>query len=556
MNTAELLIDCLIAEGIDVIFGVPGEENDDIIMAIAKKKLSFIVCRHEQTASFMAAMHGRLTGKPGVCLSTLGPGVTNLLTGVAQATLDGNPLIALIGQCSTKRLHKLSHQNINAIDLTKPVSKWSISIIAPEAVPEIVAKACREASNGYPGAVVIELPEDIAELNITIPSKPLKLPAVQHEEPTAVSVINLLKLLKSAKKPLLLLGEGAVRTEADQEIGEFLQKTGLYCAYTFMGKGCIPFTHPRSLHCVGLGMRDIVIDAFIKADLVICIGYQQIEWPASAWNMGKSKQIIQIHTNPCEIDEAFIPKIEIIGWIPSIMNAINRALDSSINWHEKYFDSIKNKIETDLRKDRDAADCPMTPKAILQIMRHELNEDSILISDVGAHKMWIARQYGAYHSKTCLISNGFCAMGGSIPGALAAKRLYPNKQVVAVCGDGGLVMSIQALFTGVMYKIPCVVVVWQDNEYGLIRWKQEIHYHQHHHTGFSNPDLCALTQHIGCHARTINHNQELSTTLQWALSHQDVPTVIIVPVDYRENMRLFHELTDLSKLLSGEKNNV
>ena len=543
MNTAELVIDCLIAHGIQSVSGVPGEENANIMMALSEKPISFITCRHEQTAAFMAGMHGRLTGIPGVCLSTLGPGVTNLMTGIAQATLDGTPLIALIGQCSTHRLHRASHQHIEAIEMLRPIVKWVQSIRNPESVPEIIAKAIKIACSGYPGAVAIELPEDIAALPCQA-YPPVMLPETEPSAPNPSTIDMFLSLLKESKCPILLLGEGAVRTEADDAIRLFMDKTGLYAAYTFMGKGCIPHSHPRSLHCAGLGFRDVVLDAFAKSDLVICIGYEQIEWSPNVWNIGTPKKIIHLNTNAADVNAAFVPTLDIVGSIPCILDAINQKIPKTLERKEPYLADIQQAIESDLHQDRDDASFPMTPKSILNIVRQNLKDDSMLVSDVGAHKMWIARQYGARHSKTCFISNGFCSMGGSIPGALEAKRLYPKRQVVAICGDGGLVMSIQALFTGVMYEIPAVVLVWQDDYYGLIRWKQEMKFHKHAYTSFTNPDLVQLCKSIGCHARAVTAAEDLAPSLAWALSNTKAPTVLIVPVDYSENMRLFQHLKD------------
>ena len=543
MNTAELLIDCLRAHGIKSIAGVPGEENANILMALSESPIEFITCRHEQTAAFMAGMHGRLTGVPGVCLATLGPGLTNLMTGIAQATLDGTPMIALFGQCSTHRLHRASHQHIEAIQMIRPIVKWTQSIRNPEAVPEVIAKAIKIACSGYPGAVAIELPEDIAALTCeALP--PLMLPKPEPGAPNLQTIELFLSLLRESKCPLILLGEGAVRTEADDALRLFMDKTGLYAAYTFMGKGCIPHDHPRSLHCAGLGFRDVVLDAFVKSDLVICIGYEQIEWAPDAWNIGTPKKIIHLHTNAADVNASYVPTLEIIGFIPSLIDAINQQIPASLQRHKPYMADIRKSIETDLHLDRDDTSFPMTPKSILNILRQNLKDDSMLMSDVGAHKMWIARQYGAMHSKTCFISNGFCSMGGSIPGALEAKRLYPKRQVVAVCGDGGLVMSIQALFTGVMYEIPAVVLVWQDDAYGLICWKQEMKFHKHAFTSFANPDLVQLCKSIGCHARAVTSTSDLAPSLAWALSNTKVPTVLVVPVDYSENMRLFRHLKE------------
>ena len=541
MKASDLFLNCLERQGVKTIYGVPGEENGDVMLSLLDHSIEFITCSHEQTAAFMACMHGGLTNAPGVCLSTLGPGATNLLTGVAQANMDGFPLIAIIGQADTKRLHKISHQNINSIDMFKPVTKWATTIVSADVIPEVIAKAFKIATSGRPGAVVIELPEDIARNE----SDAEVIDSLWHNVQEGASTLQIdqfLDLLQESKTPLLLVGDGASRTESDAQVREFLKSTQLYSAHTFMGKGVVSHLYDRSLHCVGLGLKDIALDAFEQSDMVICIGYHMVEWAAAHWNIGIKKTIIHIDSEPAEIDRFYLPTLEMIGFIPQIMEQINARLTVNYRKKEPYFKDIQQKTEADIRGFADDNAFPMKPKRILKAIRDTLEDTDILVSDVGAHKMWIARQYGARLSKTCFISNGFCSMGGSMPGAMEAKRLSPETNVVAVCGDGGFVMSIQALFTGVSQHIPFVVIVWEDHEYGLIRWKQEMHYHQHSHTKLYNWDLTAVAKAIGCHAKRIIDSDDFIPSLTWALGNKDNPTVIVVPVDYSENMKLFYHL--------------
>ncbi len=541
MKASDLFLRCLEVQGIQTIYGVPGEENADIMISLLESPIQFITCTHEQTAAFMACMHGLLTGIPGVCLATLGPGASNLTTGIAQANLDGAPLIAIIGQADTHRLHKASHQNINSVEMFKPITKWSTTILAADTIPEVLAKAFKIASSGRPGAVVIELPEDIAKTM----SKERPLAAMKANslmESTPAQIDSFLVRLARSKKPLLFLGDGAMRSESDVPIRQFLQKTDLYAAYTFMAKGVVSNLYERSLHCVGLGMRDFALEAFEEADLVIAVGYHFVEWLPSHWNNGVKKDIIHIDAVPAEIDAHYLPVLEMIGSIPQIFEQINAVLTTKHRKKDAYFDQIQKKTQADIRGYADDDGFPMKPKRILKDIRDTLADSDILISDVGAHKMWIARQYGARQSKTCFISNGFCSMGGSMPGAMEAKRLYPEKNVIAVCGDGGFMMSVQALFTGVAMAIPFVVVVWDDHQYGLIRWKQEMHYHEHSHTELRHADLALIAEAMGCHARTISSAKEFKEQLKWALSNKDRPSVLVVPVDYGENMKLFHHL--------------
>ncbi len=541
MKASDLLLECLAMQGVNIMYGVPGEENADIMISLLQNPIRFITCAHEQTAAFMAEMHGRLTGIPGICLATLGPGATNLMTGVAQANLDGAPLIALVGQAETKRLHKISHQNINSIEMFKPITKWSTTILSADVIPEVIAKAFKIATSGRPGAVMIELPEDIAKLETD--AKPIhKTEFINQQEASSQQIDDFLKLLSQSKKPLLLLGDGATRTESDVPVREFLKKTDLYAAYTFMGKGAVSNLYERSLHCVGLGLKDIALNAFEEADLVICVGYSMVEWSPANWNIGCEKTIVHLDAAPAEIDQHYLPTLELVGSIPQILQQINAKLGAQQSKKEPYFAAIQQKTEEDIRSFSDDDGFPMKPKRILKDIRDVLANEDILVSDVGAHKMWVARQYGARQSKTCFISNGFCSMGGSLAGAMEAKRLYPQKRVIALCGDGGFIMSNQALFTGVTEKIPYVVVVWEDQQYGLIKWKQEMHYHTHSHTELHHRDLTGFAQAIGCNAKKIQQSNELVPALKWAFANKNAPTVLVVSVDYSENMKLFHHL--------------
>lgn len=546
MKASDLFLKCLEKLGITAMYGVPGEENADLMISLLDSSIEFISTRHEQTAAFMAEMHGRLTGVPGICLATLGPGATNLLTGVAQANMDNSPLIAIIGQADTHRLHKTSHQNMDSVDMYKQVTKWSTTIRDANTIPEVISKAFKIATSGKPGAVLIELPEDIAKHDTN--SQPLKPFQKALEIGTSDSQVKkVLDLLKASKKPILLIGDGAVRTECDHSVRTFLDKTGLYSAHTFMGKGVVSHLYDRSLHCVGLGMKDVVIEAFSEADLVITLGYDLVEYPPSRWNQGTDKKIIHIAADVAEVDQAYIPDIELVGHLPTIMSEINQKLIADHKRTDPYLKPIQDKIRADVRGDISDDSFPMKPKRILHDIRSTLADDDILVSDVGAHKMWVARQYGARQSKTCFISNGFCSMGGSMPGALEAKRLYPNKHVVAVCGDGGFMMSIQALITGVQIGTPFVVVLWEDDYYGLIKWKQEMAYDKFSHVKLDNPDLRALAEAYGCHSVRIEHTQDFIPQLERALTITDRPSVLVVPVDYSENMKLFHHLHDVVK---------
>lgn len=543
MKASDLFLKCLEAEGVDAIYGVPGEENADLMISLLDSPIQFITCRHEQTASFMADMHGRLTGKPGVCLATLGPGATNLITGVASANMDRVPLIAIIGQAETSRLHKESHQNMDSVAMYREVTKWSTTIREADVIPEVIRKAFKVATSEKPGAVLIELPEDIAKEDTN--KKPIQPPANVVRGVEMVRAQKALDLIAEAKHPLLLVGFGCVREECDEVLKTFVEKTGVYAADTFMGKGAFSADHPQSLHCVGLGMKDIAVEAFDHADLVICAGYDLVEWAPAHWNPNGNKKIIHIDTVPAEVDEAYVPEVELIGDIDEIFSTLNEHLESAHQKSNPTFAKIRERILADLHEADADEGLPMKPQRILHELREAMAADDILISDVGAHKMWVARQYATLKSKTCFIFNGFCSMGGAMPGAFMAKHLNPNKNVVALCGDGGFMMSIQALATAVRFKVPMVVLLWEDNHYGLIQWKQEAAYHQESHVELHNPDLKVLSEAFGCHAERVEKPEALREALKNAFARNDGPTVIVVPVDYSENMKLTARLGEI-----------
>ncbi len=546
MKASDLFLQCLEAQGVGAIFGVPGEENADFMISLLNSNIQFVTCRHEQTASFMADMYGRLTGKPGVCLSTLGPGATNLITGVANANMDNVPLIALVGQASTNRLHKESHQNMDAVSMYKPVTKWATSIREGMVIPEVVYKAFSLAQQGRPGAVMIELPEDIAHTEVEVGPLPLVKMIVTYGHSTE-RVNQTLDLIKKAKAPIILIGPGCTQKGIDQTISRLVDQTHIYAASTFMAKGVLSARSPYSLHTVGLGMRDIALEAFAEADLIISIGYRLVEWLPEYWNFGSKKKIIHIDVAPAEVDQNYLPSVELIGNIKSILDEINDKLTIDQVKNEDNFKKIREKIIEDLLLETDSPSFPLKPQRILYDLRQVLHDEDIVVCDVGAHKMWVARQYPAFSPKSCFLYNGFCSMGGAIPGAIVAKWLHPEKTVVALCGDGGFIMSIQALVTAVQYQTPIIILVWEDDYYGLIKWKQEMTYNQSSHVELVNPDLAAIAKSFGCNTKKVYEAKELIPMLLQIKKDNSGPTVIILPVDYTENMKLTKRL---GKILS------
>lgn len=537
MKASDLFLKCLEAEGVKTIYGVPGEENADLMISLLDSPIEFVICRHEQAAAFMADMHGRLTGQPGVCMATLGPGATNLLTGVASANMDHAPLVAIVGQAGIRRLHKESHQAMDSVSMFKPVTKWATTVREADSIPEVVRKAFKVAAGEKPGATLIELPEDIAKLDTgAMPLPPyFRKPRGGVEMPV---IDRVLALISASEKPIILVGNGCARAGAEKAFTTFVEKTGIYAVSTFMGKGVISERHPFSLFTVGLGLNDIVAEAFDQADLVICIGYDMVEWHPDRWNIGRPKQIIHIDTQPAEVDKNYCLTLDIIGDLIETLEALCDHLGPKHVPKAPIFEEVRRRISKDLSEfDHDSA-FPMKPQRLLADTRAALRDDDILISDVGAHKLWIARHFPTHLPKTGIITNGFCSMGFALPGAITAKKLFPEKNVVAMCGDGGFMMNVQDLMTAVMYKIPVTVVIWNDSCYGLIKWKQTLTFCTHSHVDLVNPDFQRLAESFGCRGVTITASDQYRPALEEAFAQKEIPTVISVAVDYEQNIEL------------------
>lgn len=550
MRASDLFMRCLEAEGVEYVFGVPGEENADLLMSMRESPVRFVPTHHEAGAAFMADVYGRLTGRPGVCLSTLGPGASNLVTGVANANMDNSPVVAITGQGATTRLHKESHQAMNVVNMFSPITKWTTSLRDETTIPEVIRKAFKLAVAEKPGATHVELPEDIAKHEVEatpfVPPEKIRRPV-----PDEKSIESALELLKHAERPVLLVGQGCVRTRVSRQLLRFVEKTGIYAGMTFMGKGALSDRHERSLYAVGLGSRDHVTEVFEAADLVVAVGYDMVEWPPAKWNVGRPKRLLHIDFDPAEVDEAYRPGVEIVGDVAATLWAINEGLTdehryADVDLHRRVRAALTEEItEAGAVSERESGDFPMKPQRILADLRAELDDDDILISDVGAHKMWVARHYPTYTPNSCLISNGFCSMGIAIPGGVSASLVCPERRIATVSGDGGFLMNCAELATAARLGVASVNLVWEDHDYGLISWKQEAEFGRHFGTEFGSPDLVAISEGLGCHARKLSAADELRPALKEAFDRRDRPSVVVVPVDYRENLKLTRRLGQL-----------
>jgi len=548
MKAAELFVKSLEAEGIEYIFGVPGEENADFMMALQQSdKIKFILTRHEQGAAFMAEIYGRLTGQPAGCLGTLGPGATNLITGVADANMDRAPMLVLTGQGATHRLHKESHQIMDVVQMFRPVTKWATTIYNGETIPEIVRKAVRIARTEKPGAVHLELPEDVAKQEC----QACPLTPKRYRRPVADDTIidQAFNCLSSAKKPVIIAGNGAIRKRASKQLKHFCEQTGIGVLTTFMAKGAVDMDAEYCLYTIGLGSKDIPTLAIDEADLVITIGVDMVEYHPRLWNPKRDKRIIHLDFLPAEIDEYYDPTSEVVGDLAHTLWMLNQRLEQA---EPLVFDlasqkELRHKMSLELSEhSNDDTKNIIKPQKILADTRAVMNPEDILLSDVGAHKMWIARHYQCNEPNTCLIPNGFCSVGFALPGAIAASLVYPDRNILGIAGDAGFLMNVQEMETARRLNVNCTMLVWEDHEYGLIAWKQQAEFGSHTDLAFGNPNWLQLAESFGWNGHRVENSVDFSEVLQKALTEKG-PSLIVVPIDYRENMLLTERLGELTQ---------
>jgi acetolactate synthase I/II/III large subunit len=543
MRVAELLVKCLEHEGVKYIFGVPGEENIDIMDALLDSNIEFIVTRHETSAAFMAGTYGRLTGKPGVCLATLGPGATNLLTGVANSNMDLSPLVALTGQAGLERQHKISHQYYDLVSIYEPVTKWNAQIKTPEIVPEVIRKAFQVATQEKPGATHIDIPEDIAAMELEMTATPLEVIHHSFTEADDQVVQKAAKIIEQAEHPLILAGNGITRGNASDSLRTFVEKTNIPVVHSFMGKGALSWENELNLLTAGMGGKDYITCGFKQSDLIIAIGFDIAEYPPKNWNPNAATPILHIDTEEAETDANYPVALNVLGDINENLKKLNQSI-SPKERNNNWVASVRKDALDELEQFREDESFPVKPQKIVSDLRSVLNEDDIVISDVGAHKMWMARMYHTYQPNTCLISNGLASMGVAVPSAIAAKMVHPNRNVVAVCGDGSFQMTSAELETAKRLNLPIIVLLWRDEGYGLIEWHQQKKFKRSSHIKFGNPDFIQLAKSYGFEALQIQKGEELKPTLEKAISMKK-PVLIDCPVDYRENMKLTEKLGDI-----------
>ncbi len=528
MTSAELIVRCLEREQLEFLFTLPGEEVLDLLDALHGSRIRVVTVRHEQGAAFMADVYGRLTGKAGVCLATLGPGATNLLTGIADAFLDRVPLIAITGQVSLARMHTESHQYLDVMGLFRPVTKWQARITTPDIIPEAVRKSFKVAEAEKPGPAHLELPEDVAGVEAGGPTEPLPGDGPPMPEPLERQIKRAADVIGQAKRPLLLAGNGLVRQRAHEALRRFARRARVPVVHTFMGKGLLPDSDPLSLFTLGLRRGDRAWDAVRRADVVICAGYDFVEYAPCLWNADRDKRVVHVDVSPAEVDMHYPVEVEVLG-DPSL--SLEQLAGRLGSFDGRWAMDTRNRI-LEATEPRRAA-WPLLPQTVMRAVRAALRPNDVIVCDVGAHKLWMASLFPCEWPNTCLISNGLAAMGIGIPGAVSAKLAHPDRQVMAVVGDGGFLMAAQELETAVRLGLPLVVLVWRDDGYGVIRMNQLRRFGRTTAVDFANPDFVRYATSLGAEGFRVASPEELAPCLAQALASSR-PAVIDCPVDYSE----------------------
>lgn len=546
-RAAELIVKCLENEGVSVVFGVPGEENIRFVQALAASPIRYVLTRHEQAASFMAEMYGRVTGRAAVVSATLGPGAINMQLGVADATTNSTPLVAISAQVGHDREFKESHQYVDLVSMFAPITRWAAGIPTPRAIPEMVRKAFKLAESERPAAVYLAVPEHIDADEKDYDLGPLPRNVVRPDAPAPRQVERAVAILRNAKRPVVLAGHGAARADATKALMRFSDEFGIQVANTFHGKGVMPDDHRNSIGTLGFMRHDYVNFGFDNADVVIAVGYELQEFDPVRINPQADKKIIHIHRFPAEVDAHYSVDVGIIGDISDSLNALTDALSGHSFSHAADVPGSGLLAEEFARGQQDSR-YPLAPARVVADTRAALGRSDVVLVDTGATKMWMARLYPTYEKNTCLISNGLSTMSFALPGALGVKLAQPESKVLAVVGDGAFLMNSQEIETAVRERIPLVVLIWEDGGYGLIEWKMDLELGAHYYVKFNNPDVVTYAESFGAKGYRITHADELLPTLRAALDDEGV-SLISCPVDYSENLRLTDRLGELDETL-------
>lgn len=538
MKASDLLVKALEHEGTTQIFGLPGEENLDLLESIRRSSIRLIVTRHEQAAGFMAATIGRLTGRTGVCLSTLGPGATNLVTAAAYAQLGAMPMLMLTGQKPIKRSKQGHFQIIDVVEMMRPVTKYARQIIHGSNIPSRVREAFRVAEQERPGAVHLELPEDIAREEAELflfPTEKIRRPAAD-----AGAIERAARAIEGAERPLLLIGAGANRTMTSRALGKLITSLQIPFFTTQMGKGVLDERHPLCLGTAAMSENDFLHEAIERADLIVNVGHDVVEKPPFFMRPGGS-EVLHVNYSPAEVDPVYFPGLQVVGDVANAVWQLSERVRRQPHWDAECFLEVKRSIDQRMARGSDATSFPIKPQRLVRDVRAAMPEDGILALDNGMYKIWFARNYPAYQPNTVLLDNALATMGAGLPSAMAAALLYPGRKVLAVCGDGGFLMSSQELETAMRLRLQLVVLIVRDDGYGMIRWKQEAMGLPDYGLAFGNPDFVTYAKAYGAEGVRVERSEDLLPTLRTCLAAPGVK-LVEVPVDYSENRMFTHEL--------------
>lgn len=541
MKASDLFVRALENEGVEYIFGIPGEENLDLLNSLKNSKIKLVLTRHEQGAGFMAATYGRLTGKVGVCMATLGPGATNLVTPAAYAELGGMPILMITGQKPIKKSKQGAFQIVDIVEMMKPITKFTKQIVNGNTIPALVREAFRVAAEERPGAVHLELPEDIAreETDTQIfEVNSIRRPVADKE------ILNLaIEKIEKAKNPLILIGAGANRKLIAKRLVEFIEKTKIPFVNTQMGKGIVTQVHDYYIGTAALSDNDYVHCAIAKADLIINIGHDVIEKPPFFMEHGGT-EVIHMNFFSAKVDDVYFPQVEVIGDIGNSLKRITEKISPQKHWDFSYFIKTRDYAREHIHEKSDDPSFPVLPQRLVADTRKAMPEDGVICLDNGMYKIWYARNYICHDQNTILLDNALATMGAGLPSAMATKLVFPEKKVMAICGDGGFMMNSQEIETAVRMKLDIVVLIVLDNAYGMIKWKQSGMDFDEFGLDYGNPDFVKYAESYGAHGHFVEKTEELESTLKQTLNSKGVH-LVAVPVDYSENKKVLIE--ELSK---------
>ncbi len=546
-KASDLFITCLEEEGVEYIFGVPGEENLDFLDSLSRStKIKLILTRHEQAAGFMASTYGRHTGKAGVCIATLGPGATNFVTAAAYAQLGGMPMLMITGQKPIKSSKQGRFQILDVVDMMRPITKYTHQLASSDNIPSRVREAFRMAQEEKPGAAHLELPEDIAHEQTD--SKVLPRTQARRPTPDEKSIAIAVARIEKAKSPLLVIGAGANRAMTSRMLSEFIEKTGIPFATTQLGKGVVTETNAKFLGCAALSAGDFVHRAIGAADLIINVGHDVIEKPPFFMQNGGT-EVIHVNFRPAEVDPVYFPQLEVIGDIGNAVWQLKEAITPQTHWDFAPMLKARAAEVAHSAKSVDDMRHPVYPQHLVDQIRKAMPKDGIICLDNGVYKIWFARNYQAYHPNTVLLDNALATMGAGLPSAMASAMVYPDRKVMAVCGDGGFMMNSQELETAVRLKLNIAVLILNDNTYGMIRWKQANMGFQDWGLTYGNPDFVKYAEAYGANGYRVERTEDLPAMLRKVLDTPGV-NLIEVPVDYSDNDRILNrEIKELSAAL-------